>query len=266
MVEDLDLLVAAVVYVHVFLYPAGRKADPPCGAPIIWKTVLSLDPNVVFEVSHFIEGLDPVALSVTDIDQAVVADDHTMHNLHERATHTRINLFFCPLMPPRTKEFPGSIENSYAAITITVSHIDVAIGGVYRYVGKLRVTRIQCPALASDGATYSLSFSCEYPITPAIPINSNTQHSFILIIALLSHVRESSQTHFPLILVAKRLVNSVNLQLNRSQAFPRPDAEAVNFIQIALLVHRTDADSTPPFFCESQMSLFFSTKLASRRG
>src|SRR5208283_3211722 len=152
MVENLDLLVTAVVYVHVFLFPVGRKADPPRGAPIIWKAAFSLEPNVVFEVSHFIEDLDPVALSVTDIDQAVVADDHTMHNLHERATHTRIGLFFCALMPPLTKEFPGSIENCYAAITITVSHIDVPIGGVDRDVGrhvKLRVTRIQCPALES---------------------------------------------------------------------------------------------------------------------
>src|ERR1700688_1379953 len=152
MVENLDLLVAAVVYVHVFLLPVGRKADPPCGAPIIWKAAVSLDPNVVFEVPHFIEDLDPVALSVADIHQVVVADDHTMHNLHERATNTRISLFFCPLTAPLTKEFPRSIENSYAAITITVSHIDVAIGGVDHYVGghvKLRVTRIQCPALES---------------------------------------------------------------------------------------------------------------------
>src|SRR5271155_3027428 len=107
MVENLDLLVAAVVYVHVFLFPVGRKADPPCGAPIIWSTVFSPDPDVVFEVSHFIEDLDPVALSVADIAPPVVADDHTMHNPHERSTHTRISLFFCPLMPPLTKEFSG---------------------------------------------------------------------------------------------------------------------------------------------------------------
>src|SRR5208282_6105226 len=103
---------------------------------IIWSTVFSPDPDVVFEVSHFIEDLDPVALSVADIDPPVVADDHTMHNPHERSTHTRISLFFCPLMPPLTKEFSGSIENSYAAIAITVGHIDVAICGVYRYVGR----------------------------------------------------------------------------------------------------------------------------------
>src|SRR5271168_3556984 len=146
MVENLDLLVAAVVYVHVFLFPVGRKADPPCRAPIIRNAVSSFDPNAVFEVSHFIEDLDPVALSVTNIDQPVVADDHTMHNPHERSTHTRIGLFLCPLMPPLTKESPGSIENSYAAIAITVGHVDVAICWVYRYVGrhvKLRLTRIQ---------------------------------------------------------------------------------------------------------------------------
>src|SRR3984893_12219746 len=136
MVENLDLLVAAVVYVHVFLLAVGRKADPPCGAPIIWKAAVSLEPNVVFEVSHFIEALDPVALSVTDVDQAVVADAHTMHNLHERATHTRIGLFFCPLAAPLTKKFPGSIENSYAAVAITVSHVDVAIGGGEPDVGR----------------------------------------------------------------------------------------------------------------------------------
>jgi hypothetical protein len=99
MVENLDLLIAAVVYVHVFLLPVGRKADPPCGAPTIREAVSSLDPNVVLEVSYLVEDLDPVALSVTDIDQVVVADDHTVHNVHERTTHTRISLFFCPLVP-----------------------------------------------------------------------------------------------------------------------------------------------------------------------
>src|SRR5271154_219670 len=152
MVENLDLLVAAVVYVHVFLFPVGRKADPPCRAPVIRNAVSSFDPNVAFEASHFIEDLDPVALSVTHIDQPVVADDHTMHNPHERSTNTRIGLFLCRLMPPLTKESPGSIENSYPAIAVTVSDVDITICGVYRYVGrhvKLRVTRIQRAALES---------------------------------------------------------------------------------------------------------------------
>src|SRR6202166_1877389 len=132
MVENLDLLGAAVVYVHVFLLPVGRKADPPCGAPIIWKAAFSLNPNVAFEASHLIEDLDPVALSVADIDQPVVADDHAMHHPHKRAARTRIGLLFCPLMPPLTKEFPGSIENSDAAVAVTVGHVDVTICGVYR--------------------------------------------------------------------------------------------------------------------------------------
>src|SRR6202021_1119816 len=152
MVENLDLLVAAVIHVHIFLFPVWRKPDPPSGAPIIWKAVSSLDPNVVFELSHFIEDLDPVALSVTDIDQAVVADDHTMHHLHKRATHTRIGLFFCPLVSPLTKKFSGTVENSYAAIAVTIRYVHITIYGVYRYVGrhvKLRVARIQRPALES---------------------------------------------------------------------------------------------------------------------
>jgi hypothetical protein len=37
MVENLDLLVTTVVHIHVFLLPVGRKADPPCGAPIIYR-------------------------------------------------------------------------------------------------------------------------------------------------------------------------------------------------------------------------------------
>jgi hypothetical protein len=68
MVENLHLLVASVVHVHVFLLTVGRKADPPTGAPIIGKAVSTLDPNVVFEVAHLIEDLDPVALPVTDVD------------------------------------------------------------------------------------------------------------------------------------------------------------------------------------------------------
>jgi len=75
-----------------------------------------------------------------------------MHNLHERTTDARIGLFFSPLVPPLTKEIPGSIENNYPAIAVTVSYVDVAVAGIYRYVGwhvELPVTRIQCPALES---------------------------------------------------------------------------------------------------------------------
>jgi len=142
MVENLDLLVTAVVYVHVFCSRSGEKPIHHV-VPNIWKAAFSLDPNVAFEVSHSIEDLNPVALSVTDIDQPIAADVHTMYNLHERAAHTRIGLFPCPLMPPLSKKFPGSIENGYAPITITVGHVDIAICGVYRYVGrhvKLRLT------------------------------------------------------------------------------------------------------------------------------
>ena len=67
-VENFDLLIATVVDVHVFLLTVGRKADSPSSAPIIGKAVSSLDPNVVFEVAHLIEDLDPVALAVTDVD------------------------------------------------------------------------------------------------------------------------------------------------------------------------------------------------------
>src|ERR1035438_4110337 len=116
MVENFDLLIASVVHVHVFLLPVGRKADPPGCSPIIGKAGSSLDPDIILEVSHLIEHLDPVGLPATDIDQAVVANDHTMHNLHESTTDTGIGLFFCPLVPPLTKEIPGSIENSDPAI------------------------------------------------------------------------------------------------------------------------------------------------------
>src|SRR6266478_3958522 len=107
--------------------------------------------------------------------------------------------------------------------------------------------------MASDGATYSLPFSCEYPVKPAIPIKTNTQPSrSILTIALLPHVRESSQMVFSLSLAAKRLFNSVNLQLNRFHASPWTDAEAINFIQPHLLFRRSDGDSSPPFVCGTQ--------------
>jgi hypothetical protein len=38
------------------------------------KAVSSFETNVVFEVPNFIEDLDPLALSVTDVDQAVVGE------------------------------------------------------------------------------------------------------------------------------------------------------------------------------------------------
>src|SRR5258705_12669847 len=37
----------------------------------------------------------------------------------------------------------------------------------------------------------------------------------------------------------------LTFQLNRFHAFLGPDAEAINFIELDLLLHRTDADSTP---------------------
>jgi hypothetical protein len=51
MVENLDLLVAPVGHVHVFLLQVRRKADPPRGAPIVGKAVSSLDPDGIFEIS-----------------------------------------------------------------------------------------------------------------------------------------------------------------------------------------------------------------------
>lgn len=108
MVENLDLLIAPVVHVHVFLLPVGRKSDPPCGAPIVGEAISSLEPNVALEVSHLVEDLDPVTLKVADINEVVVADDHTVHDLHERTTYTRIGFFFCPLVTPLAKEFPRS--------------------------------------------------------------------------------------------------------------------------------------------------------------
>jgi preprotein translocase subunit SecB len=69
---------------------------------------------------------------------------------------------------------------------------------------------------------------------PVIPINTNTQPSrFILIIVLLSHVRESSQMAFSVSVAAKGLFNSVNFQLNHFQALQRTYAEAANFIHLA---------------------------------
>ena len=128
--ENLDLLIASAVHIHIFLLPVGRKADPPRGAPIIGKTAPSLEPDIVFEVSHLVEDLDPVALPVTDVDQAFVAEGNAMYNLYERTTHTRICFFFCPLVPPLTKELSRSIENSYAAVAIAVGDVDVSIAGI----------------------------------------------------------------------------------------------------------------------------------------
>jgi len=49
MVENFDLLIAAVIHVHVFLLTVGRKADPPRGTPIIGKAVSSLDPDIILK-------------------------------------------------------------------------------------------------------------------------------------------------------------------------------------------------------------------------
>src|ERR1700675_1528676 len=74
----------------------------------------------------------------------------------------------------------------------------------YRFVGSPGFSNCTCIlgalplGAASDGEIYSLPFSCEYPIKLAIPINTNAQPSrFVLIIALLSSVRESLQILHP---------------------------------------------------------------------
>src|SRR5208283_5268353 len=121
----------------------------------------------------------------------------------------------------------------------------------YRFVGSPGFRNWTCIlgalplGAASDGVTYSLPFSCEYAIKPAIPINTNTRpNRYILVIVLPAHLRQSPKMAFPLSLANKRLFNSVNPQLNSLHASPRTDSQVINFSKLGLLFRRRNAYST----------------------
>jgi hypothetical protein len=99
-IENLHLFVAAIGHVHVLLFAVRRKSDPPSGSPSIGEAAPSLDPDILSKLSRSIEYLNPIALPIANLHEAVVAKSYAVHHPHESAANTRIRLLFCALMSP----------------------------------------------------------------------------------------------------------------------------------------------------------------------
>jgi hypothetical protein len=100
-IEDLDLLITSISHIHEFLLPVRRKAYPPGRAPTIRQgSSPPLDPNILLEVSHFVEHLNAVTLPVTDVHETIIANCYTMNNLHERPSHSRVGFSLRPPVAP----------------------------------------------------------------------------------------------------------------------------------------------------------------------
>jgi len=72
-IENLHLFVAAIGHVHVLPFAVRRKSDPPSGSPSIGEAAPSLDPDILSKVSRSIEYLNPIALPIANVHEAVVA-------------------------------------------------------------------------------------------------------------------------------------------------------------------------------------------------
>jgi hypothetical protein len=66
-IENLHLFVAPIGHVHVLLFAVRRKSDPPRRAPHIGKALSSRNPDILSEMSHFVEYLNPITLPVANV-------------------------------------------------------------------------------------------------------------------------------------------------------------------------------------------------------
>jgi hypothetical protein len=151
-IQNLYLFVATVGHVYVLLFAVRRKSDPPSGSPNIRKAAPSLNPDILSEVSHFIEYLNPITLPVANVYEIVVPKGYAVHDLHKRTTSTRIRLLFGALMPPLSEEFPVPVEDSDAAVAISVGYVNISICRIDSDIGRhieLRVARVHGPSFES---------------------------------------------------------------------------------------------------------------------
>src|SRR5271165_3430462 len=152
MIQNLHLFVATIGHVHVLLFAVRRKCDPPSGPPNIGKAPPSLNPDILSEVSHFIEYLNPITLPVANVYKIVVPKGYAVHDLHKRTTSTRIRLLFGALMAPLPEEFPVPVENSDTAVAISVGYVNIPICRIDSDIGRhieLGVAQVHGPSFES---------------------------------------------------------------------------------------------------------------------
>ena len=130
-VENMHLLVAAVHDVHELLLGVDRERDPPGRAARIGQSRGSgPDPDIALEVSHLVEDLDAISLTVADVYQAVISKSNAMHKLRECAG-SAVTSFLCGrLATPLAQEFAALVEHGDAAIAVAVGDVDIAVARV----------------------------------------------------------------------------------------------------------------------------------------
>src|SRR5215813_1353912 len=131
-------LVAAVHDVHELLLPIPRKTHPPGGAARV-RQFRSPGPNpdILLKVTHLVEHLDPIALAVTDVHQAGVADRYTMHDPSKRTARPSLGFRLGGLASPLSKKAAFAIKHRDPAVPITIGDVDVTIISVYNDSGRV---------------------------------------------------------------------------------------------------------------------------------
>src|SRR5262245_50733877 len=121
-------LVSAVHDVHEFRLPIPRKTHPPGSAARV-RQFRSPGPNpdILLKVTHLVEHLDPIALAVTHVHQAGVADRYTMHDPSKHTAGSSLGFFLCGLPSPMAKEVAFAIKHRNPAVPITIGDVNVTI-------------------------------------------------------------------------------------------------------------------------------------------
>jgi hypothetical protein len=148
-----------------------------------------------------------------------------------------------------------------AAITITVSHVDVAIGRVYRYVGrhvKLRGTRIHCSALESaigsiDNASVpdlrQLFFVVAVFLDDSIAVASSPKLVLVVNGATVSDIRNDFPVAEAIHHITVGIEFDVRRRLLRNPRFLFSHVIPINDENVILCIHTYTADlSDYPFF------------------
>ena len=105
-----NLFISAVGYIDEPLIWIGRKIHPRHGANSRKLGGLALNQNIPLEVSHLVEHLNSITVSVADVDKPVFTNDHTVNDHQEDATNTGVSLGLRSLLAPLAEEVPVMIR------------------------------------------------------------------------------------------------------------------------------------------------------------
>src|SRR5262245_19699244 len=95
------------------------------------------NPDIMLRGTHLVEHLDPIALAVTHVHQAGVADRYTMHDPGKRTARSSLGFFLCGLPSPLAKEAAFAIKHHDSAVSVAIGDIDVTIIRVHHDTGRV---------------------------------------------------------------------------------------------------------------------------------